>query len=250
MSTSAQRKKYNWTLPDKIERRLGGMGYGQQRAIGESGHLLIILHAPPALEDRERTEIVFLRKPDGQLLCNGQTNGEFKMNGLLEEYRNQFEVHDKSYEKSETSSDLFGLIEHLIPISRAAKNLSKALQSARQHVQGDTFIIAKRDEAYNISQNFEILLNEAKLSLDFQIAQSAETQAVKAHEMTLSQHKLNVLAAITFPIMAVATLFGMGGGLAHGLESETPFLFWFIFVVGFVLGIFTKRWVTDERGTQ
>ena len=117
-------------------------------------------------------------------------------------------------------------------------------------MQGDAFIIAKRDEAYGINRNFEILLNEAKLSLDFQIAQSSETQAAKAHEMTLSQHKLNVLAAITFPIMAVATLFGMGGELVHGLESKTPYLFWLILVIGFVLGILTKRWVTNERTQQ
>ena len=247
MATSKKRKKYNWTLPDGIKNRLGGMGYGQQRAISESEHLLIILHAPPAQEDRERTELVFLRKPDGKMLCNGHDNGEFKMKGLLEDYQNQFEAYDKSYEDAETSSDLFGLIEHLIPLNRAANNLSKALQSARQHVKGDAFMIAIRDEANGISRNFEILLNEAKLSLDFHIAQSAETQATKAHEMTLSQHKLNVLAAITFPILAVATLFGMGGGLAHGLESETPYLFWLIFVIGFVLGILTKRWVTDKR---
>ena len=244
MATS---KKYNWTLPDEIEQRLSGVGYGRQRAISEVGHLLVILHAPPALEDRERTELVFLRKPDGKLQCNGQDNGEFMMTGLLEDYRNQCEIYDKSYEEAGTSVDLFRLIEHLIPLNRSANNLSKALQSARQHVQGDAFIIAKRDEAYGISRNFEILLNEAKLSLDFHIAQSAETQAAKAHEMTLSQHKLNVLAAITFPIMAVATLFGMGGDFVHGLESKTPFLFWFIFVIGFVLGIFTKRWVTNER---
>ena len=40
------------------------------------------------------------------------------------------------------------------------------------------------------------------------IAKSAEIQAAKAEEMATAQHKLNVLAAITFPVMAVATLFG------------------------------------------
>ena len=63
--------------------------------------------------------------------------------------------------------------------------------------------------------------------------------------MTLAQHKLNVLAAVTFPVMAVATLFGMG--LVHGLENKPPYLFWFIFVIGFVMGMLTKRWVTSDR---
>ena len=63
--------------------------------------------------------------------------------------------------------------------------------------------------------------------------------------MATAQHKLNVLAAITFPVMAVATLFGMG--LIHGLENRSPYLFWCIFALGFVMGIITKRWVSGKR---
>ncbi len=70
-----------------------------------------------------------------------------------------------------------------------------------------------------------IILADAKLALDYRIAQSAEVQMAKATEMTAAQHKLNILAAATFPLMAVATFFGMN--LVHGFESA-PGLFWVV----------------------
>lgn len=73
------RRKYNWQLPPEIELRLGDSTYGRQRAIFEAGHLLLILHAPPSAEDRQRQSKVFLRTPDGKYLCDGRENGETKL---------------------------------------------------------------------------------------------------------------------------------------------------------------------------
>ncbi len=236
------RKQYNWTLPKAIEKRLGEHGHGHQRAIAEEGHVLIVLHEPPGADDRERDERVFLRFPDGKLQCNGRENGELQLNRLLQDYQTAFEQFDESCQTAKMSSELFDLIEQLIPMSRAANNLSQALQAARECVHGDSFLIAKRDEANAISRNMEILLHAAKLSLDFRVARSSETQAEKSKELAAAQHKLNILAAITFPILSIATLFGMG--LTHGLEDKSPFIFWSIFVMGIGLGSLTIRWVT------
>jgi Mg2+ and Co2+ transporter CorA len=61
--------------------------------------------------------------------------------------------------------------------------------------------------------------------------------------MATAQHKLNVLAAATFPLMAVATLFGMN--LIHGLEGR-PFYCWLVFAAGCGVGVLTMQWVMRQ----
>lgn len=43
----------NWQLPEEIRNRIGNRA-GRQRAMSYDGHLLLVLHAPPASEETER----------------------------------------------------------------------------------------------------------------------------------------------------------------------------------------------------
>jgi Mg2+ and Co2+ transporter CorA len=131
-----------------------------------------------------------------------------------------------------------------MPLHRSANNLSAALQSAREFVPEDAFIIAMRDEAYELARGFHFLLNDAKLQLDYRIAESSEEQSAKAQELARAQHKLNVLAAITFPLIALGTIFGMS--LATGLEGRSPLLFWFLLALGAGTGLYAMMWVMDQ----
>ncbi len=63
--------------------------------------------------------------------------------------------------------------------------------------------------------------------------------------MADAQHKLNLLAAVTFPLMAVAALFGMN--LLHGYENEPPVVFWSVLGIGVIIGIYTQKWVTRKK---
>lgn len=235
------RKQFNWQLPPEIEKRLGDTTYGRQRAIFEAGHLLLILHAPPVVEQRGRETKVFLRTPDGRYFCNGAEGGDTKLRKLVDAYERLSEEYDKACEEAIDATALFRLIERLAPVSRAATNLYGALQSARELVRDDKFLIAVRDEAYEVSRSLELILAEARTAMDYRLARHAEAQAEKAEEMARSQHKLNVMAALTFPLMAVATVFGMN--LFHGLEGYGPLAFWAIFAAGLVVGLATKNWV-------
>ncbi|MBN1911782.1 MAG: hypothetical protein JW818_18725 [Pirellulales bacterium] len=237
-----KRKTYDWTLPPEIERRLGESSYGRQRAIFEVDHLLLILHAPPGPDDLEREFRVFLRTPDGRFQCNGRPEGETQLRRLVGEYRALGNELEEAYRKAQTSEELFELIERVAPPARSAGNMRDALQSARELVKHDAFLIAMRDEAYEIARNFELLLGDARGALDFRIARHAETQAARSADMALAQHKLNILAAITFPLMALATLFGMN--LSHGMGNN-PFTFYVICLIGIVIGFALKSWVTD-----
>jgi len=237
-----RRKQFQWTLPPQIERRLGEATYGRQRTMHEADHLLIILHAPPAPDETTRDPQVFLRKPDGTMMWNGKDGGEPKLRRLLARYRELYEQYDDALDQAGSAAALFEIIEAITPLNRATTHLHQALQSAREAVRDDAFLIAVRDEAYEISRSFELLLADAKNAMDCRIARDNEIQAAKAADMTAAQHKLNILAAMTFPLMALATLLGMN--LVHGLEKRTPLLFWCVFAAGLVLGLLTKAWVT------
>ncbi len=240
-----KRKAYNWTLPDEIEERLGEKTYGRQRTIFEKRHLLIILHTPPQADHNTREAKVFLRTPDGKLLCNGLDNGKVMLKKLLASYYEIFQECDSKYEKATSSDELFDILEQIIPINRAATNLYNTLQSARDLVKSDNFFISMRDESYELQRNFELLLSGIKIALDCRIARHAENQVIKSNEAVEEQRKLNILAAITFPLISIATIFGMN--LLHGMEGKTPIIFWCFFATAFLIGLILKRWIMGKK---
>jgi hypothetical protein len=239
-----RRKAFSWTLPNAIEARLGESTYGRQRAIFEDEHLLIVLHSPPEPDTHSRSPEVFLRRPDGSWWHNGMAGGDARLKKLLASYREQYERYDDAYEGAASATQLFEVLDDLAPLARAAANLSQALQSARELVKGDRLLIAMRDEAYEVSRSFELLFHDAKLALDYRIARTAEAQMAKATEMAVAQHKLNVLAAVTFPLMAIATILGMN--VVHGLEDGSPGIFWAVLLVGIGVGMMAVYWVTSQ----
>ena len=91
------------------------------------------------------------------------------------------------------------------------------------------------------ARGFELLLANARLALDYRLAKQAEAQTQAALAGTRAQLKLNTLAALTFPLMTVAAVFGMN--LHHGLENQAGWLFWAVFAAGLVLGLVVKSWV-------
>jgi len=238
-----QRKRFTWQLPVRIEARLGERTYGRQRTIFEDDHLLIILHTPPDPETHKREAWVFLRKPDGSLMWNGQDNGEEKLKRLLKLYADLYDKLDDAEEDAQSADDLLVVLEALAPLNRASTNLANTLQSARNLIKDDPFLIAMRDEAYEVSRNFDLLQSDAKLALDYRTAQSAEAQHARTLEMARAQHKLNLIVAATFPLMAVATVFGMN--LFNGFEG-VPGAFWTALVLGIAVGAGTIHWVTQR----
>jgi hypothetical protein len=239
-----KRKPLNWTLPPEIEARLGESTYGRQRAIAEADHLLIILHQPPAADTLDREPALFLRKPDGSLLANGYDNGGHKLRKLLADYRARWEECDKAYDSADSAAQLLRLLESLAPLNRSSTNLAGALQAARDLAKNDKFLISMRDESEEISRAFELLTADAKLKLDYRIARNSEAQAAQAQAMISAQHRLNVLAALTFPIMALATVLGMN--LKHGLENQSPALFLLVLSMGVMIGLVVKKWVASR----
>ena len=57
----------------------------------------------------------------------------------------------------------------------------------------------------------------------------------------VSARGLNVLAALFFPLTAVASIFGMN--LASGLNGASPLIFWVICALGVAFGFSIRNWV-------
>ena len=234
-----------WKLPAEIEARLGEGTYGPQRAIFEGGNLLLILHEPPTPNDSKRQAALILRKADGEWSAKDDADGAGKLRSLLKRYGDLLAECEQAYEVASSATDLFKLLERLAPLNRATTNLAAALQAAREACKDDKFLIGMRDQSNEVSRSFDLLTGDSRLALDYRIARNAEEQGERTDQMAEAQHKLNVLAAFTFPVMALATLLGMN--LTHGLEERTPVLFWSVLASGVVLGFLVKAWVMKGK---
>lgn len=230
-----------WSLPDAIRARLGQTTYGRQRAIVEDGHLLLVLHQPPGADDSRREGVLFWRNPAGDWQFSRGGPGPGALKRHVQAYAELEGRLTQDYEKAADTTALFDLVETLTPLARAARNMYQALQAAREAVKGDTFLIEMRDLAYEVDRNLELLLEDVRNAIQYRMARESEEQAKLSKEAVHASHRLNILAALFFPLTAIASLFGMN--LAHGLNPHSPLMFWLIFVAGTGLGFGMKSWV-------
>jgi len=237
------REKYNgWSLPDSIKERLGQESYGRQRVIEGDGQLLIILHEPPLMGENSRKHRVFLRADSGQWFCDGRADGDTALTDLLKAYRDRFATLDEAEENAVSADDTLDVLDQLTPINRSSTMLARALQAARQAAPDDRFLIAARDLADEISRDFDLLVIDASHDLNYHTARNAEKHAEEALRQSVSQSKLNVLAAMTMPLVVLSGLFGMN--LVSGLEHTGPWLFVLVLFAGIAIGLAIKSWVT------
>ncbi|MDB9311557.1 CorA family divalent cation transporter [Spirulina sp. CS-785/01] len=235
----------SWSLPETIKQRFGERSAGKQRAMEAEGHLLLVLHHAPQPHQRDRKIVFFWRKPDGSWEASIGKKGLQPLNKHIKAY-NQAEIElQQQYENAQDAEDYFTLLEEMIALRRASKNLHMTLQTAREEIPQDRDIIDLRDWAYEIERSLDLLYENTKNALDFRIAQRAEEQTRLSLKSVESGNRLNILAAIFLPLTALASVFGMN--LNSGLEENAILSFWSIFFLGMVFGFFVFRWVTRGR---
>lgn len=230
-----------WNVPEPIRVRVGKTTYGCQRTIFEEGHLLLVLHQPPASADNKRVGELFWRTPAGEWHWNHGASVATTVKRHVQSYA---ELETKIAEECETASELrelFDLLEKLVPLARAARNQHAALQAAREAVKGDPYLIELRDLAYDIERNFDLLLEDVRNTIAYRTAREAEEQARVSQAALRATHRLNLLAPLFFPLTALASLFGMN--LMHGLNPNSPAVFWTIFAASVILGLGIMSWV-------
>lgn len=230
-----------WDLPPAIRTRLGQNTYGRQRAMVEDGHLLLVLHKPPGPDELEREGALFWRNPGGEWQFNRGGPGPGSLKRHVQSYEEIENKVVRDYEAATDTTALFNLLETLTPLVRATRNMHQALQAAREAIGSDPFIIEMRDLAYELDRNLELLLEDVRNAIHYRTAREAEEQAELSKQALQASHRLNILAALFFPLTAVASLFGMN--LAHGMSERSPAVFWIVAAVSVVVGFLMKGWV-------
>lgn len=234
-----------WELPEPIKKRFGQKSLGKQRAMSADGHLLLVLHKVPTSDKRERESILFWRKSNGEWLCSERGEGLHRLRKHLEEYAQAEERFSQAFAHADEADEYFRLLRDLAPVQRSANNLYATLQAARELIPEEQNIIDLRDQAYAIDRTLELLYTDTKNAIDFHIAKMSEEQARLSMQSLHTQNRLNILAAIFFPLTAIASIFGMT--LRSGLENAPVPVFWAIFLIGIVLGFLTRGWVTKSK---
>lgn len=237
-----------WSLPEAIRVRLGQSTFGRQRAIIEDGHLLLVLHKPPGADDRVREGMLFWRTPQGDWHFSRGGSGPGALKRHLQSFAEIEAGLTQDYEQAADLTSLFDLLESATPLARSARGLHQALQTARDAIKQDTFIIEMRDMAYEIERNLDLLLQDAQNALRYRTAREAEEQAHLSKQALQASHRLNILAALFFPLTAIASVFGMN--LAHGLDSSSVLIFWIVSMVSLALGFAMKSWVLGAQNEK
>jgi hypothetical protein len=229
----------DWRVPEVFQRRLGDSA-GRQRAMSADGHLLLILHEPPCPGVPERAGRLFWRDPEGVWRASTAADGVHALRRHLAKFTQRVEELEKDWKAAESAAGYFELLRALAPVHRTARHLHATLQQARELAPADRELINLRDQAGEIERAAELLHGDAKNGLDFTIAHQAERQAERTYDMAVAAHRLNLLAAVFFPVATLSAIFGMN--LAHGLEEPgVGALFWVILGVGLVTGVLLAR---------
>jgi hypothetical protein len=221
-----------WDLPESIRKRLGREA-GPQRSMYEEGHLLLILHEPPEHDAVARKAAFFWRSALGEWKSSLGA-GLQGLNELLSAYEARLLRLESLEEVALTAAQYHLVLEEISPVLRAMRGVHKAVQQAREQVKEERELIHLRDRAAGLERVAELLLEDARFGLDYTVAKRAEEQAAAAQRMTVSAQKLNALAALTLPVTAITSVFGMN--ISSGLANK-PEHFYSIVGLSLLLGV-------------
>lgn len=234
---------HNWELPESMRQSIAEVP-GTQRAIEAEGHLILILHKLPIAGSSQRELGMFWRSSDGTWKSNELGGGIQALQRHVNEYGNRALELEDMENKAVAADDFFYVRNEIAPVHRAAKNMFAAISRAYEILPTDKGLLICRNLAASVERTTELLKDDVTYGIEYAMAKQAEAQS-------LASHRLNLIAAVFFPILSFAAIFGMN--LDHGFEGKSTWVFWSFVAVGVSLGlimkviVFTKTKV-DEKG--
>lgn len=231
----------NWGVPEKFRQRFGATA-GRQRAMIDSGHLLLVLHEVPEAGEPQRKARLFWRAPNGEWRAtSGEGKGLPALKAHLEEFREKIHENDDAVDEAKTAAELYQVLRAMTPVARTTRNLHRALQEAREGID-DRELIVLRDTAGELERASELTVADAQNALEYLETKAAEEQTVLAKKAGDAQHRLNLIAALFFPVTALGSI--LGTNMHTGLEGHSPWIFWGVFVAAFAMGFAVRSSVT------
>lgn len=225
----------DWDLPAAIRARLGHT-VGRQRLIAESGHLLVIVHRVPSPTEHERSGCIVWRDQGGRWRATTGGDGLLALRETIDEYRSTLTSLEQRIDAAPEIDGFFEILEHLAPITRAARHVHSTLQTAREACRNERVVIDLRDQAYAMERRAELLTGDARFALERALARSSHEQSVASQAAASAADRLNRLAAVFLPTGTAAALLGMN--LPSGLEPlSPPWPFVVVIVVGLAVGL-------------
>jgi len=235
-----------WNVPQLFRSRVRE-SVGRQRAMTAEGHLLLVLHEPPKASETDRRARFFWRSPDGTWQSSNLGPGINALKRHVAEFGEAVRRLDEAEDRADAADDYFGLLRRLAPLRRSTRHLHDALQEAREMMSDDHDLIVCRDQAYQIQRLADLVQDDTQSGLDCAIARRAEDQAESSERMALAAHRLNVLAAIFFPIVTISSILGMN--LSDGLDERmlSQWLFWLVLAAGIGCGLVLNSVILAKR---
>ena len=211
-----------WDIPQIFRSRMG-QDVGRQRLMSEEGHYLVVLHELPTPGDKGlRTPALFWINDSGEWRSMPQSGGRGALKQLVQDYHDTIMALEAKLTKVvcvDTAEEVHEIIDQAAPLCRATRNLAIVIQELRSALSSDREVLMMRDTAVAAELSAELLLADAKSTLDFVAAKNAMIQAKQSKKAALEAQKLNRLAALFFPLVTLASLFGMNPPsevLTHG----------------------------------
>jgi hypothetical protein len=211
-----------------------GSTVGRQRAMAADGHLLLVLHQPPAPGSLERKGRFFWRHPDGHWRSSSLGEGYQSLKRHMTEFAERVDELERQWQEAQSAQDYFLILRTLAPLHRTVRHLHAVLQQARESIADDRELINARDRAGEIERALELLHGDARNGLDFTVAHQAEQQSRRMYEMAVSHHRLNLLAALFFPIATLGAAFEI---LGHEADELGKGFFWSTLFLGLLCGM-------------
>ncbi|MBM4376828.1 MAG: hypothetical protein FJ095_17235 [Deltaproteobacteria bacterium] len=238
-----------WAVPARIRLRIGAQA-GRQRAVIEDGHLILVLHAPPRDDEIARPARLFWRAPEGAWRASGaglrdDDDGLAALHEHLGTLERAIVALDDRVDTASSARQFFEVLHAATPLQRTTRNLHRALQEARAAIE-DRRVLALRDEASDLERAAELLVDDARNGLDYATARAAEEQAQRAEEAAVAQHRLNLLAAVFFPVTAIGSILGIN--MRSGLEGAHPGYFWLVLTVALGIGFVIRGAIARRQG--
>jgi len=220
----------NFTLSASLLDQLSARS-GSQRCIrGEDGQLLLILHDVPEPSVPERKAVFFWF--DGHHWHGAENEGGKDLSLLLDAYVEAIDRLEAIVEEADTAKEIFALIRHAAPLARTTRNFYHALADAVNFSPRDRWLRHAKDRAHEIERAAELLHADARVTLEFMRAESAEEQARSSEQLARLGFRLNLLAGFFLPLVALGGLMGMNVELPAFVNGG----FWFIFFGGLIMG--------------